>query len=119
MSRKRAMVDPAVLAVLGDGERRGKTRRMSARQRKQAARDAVRQRVTLEVDRAVMDMVRRVATREGVSPAGVCSLFLAEMLMRYADGEIDFAEHTRPSRSPRYEWVVTIDGEAIQKKTGL
>ena len=92
---------------------------MNHAQRRQAKRDAVRQRVTLEIDRAVMEMVRRVAQREGISPAGVCSLFLAEMLQQYAARQIDFADHTRPSRSPRYEWVVVVDGDALQKKTGL
>ncbi|MFQ5434272.1 MAG: hypothetical protein ACE5FD_05295 [Anaerolineae bacterium] len=118
--RQQADVDPAVMAVLGDASRRGARRQMSKRQRAQARRDARRERITLELDPSIVRMVKSIAGREGVSPAGVCNLLLADAIVRYVAREIEFDNtNTRPSRSPRFEWVVTIDGPAIEQKTGL
>jgi hypothetical protein len=105
-------MDPAVAAVLGQGERRQRERRQTPAQRRQAARDAKRTRITLELDPRIVQLLREVAEVEGTSPAGAANLLLREGLRRYVEGGLEFHKHRRPSRSPRYEWVVelSLDG---------
>jgi hypothetical protein len=118
MSERRHMqIDPAIEAIMGSAEQRARQRRMTPAERRQAKRDAQRERVTLELDPALMAMVRQIAEAEGISPAGVINLLLVPGIEKYAAGEIDFGENTRPSRSPRYEWVVELQGlEELARK---
>lgn len=106
--RRDVRLDPAVAAALGDADRRQRARHMTAGQRRQAARDAERQRVTLELAPELVARVREIAEREGCSPAGVVNVMLMEGLPRYEAGEIDFGEYVRPSRCPRYLWIVDV-----------
>jgi hypothetical protein len=110
MKRKDVAMDPAVAAVLGDGRRRQRERGMTRAQRRQAARDARRQRVTYEIDPRIARLIGQVAEAEGVSPAGVVNRLMADALDRYAAGGIVFYGWRRESRGPRYEWVVELRG---------
>ena len=120
--RREVRLDPAVEAVLGDGARRGRRRRMTRREREQAERDSRRQRVTLELNPEVVGLVRRVAEYEGVSPAGVVNVLLLEGLGRYGRGELGIDEYVRPSQGPRYDWVVEVEvgelGEVVDGRIG-
>ena len=109
MERREVRLDPAVEAVLGDGARRGRRRRMTRRERAQAERDSRRQRVTLELNPELVGLVRRVAEHEGVSPAGVVNVLLLDGLGRYGRGELGIDEYVRPSEGPRYDWVVEVE----------
>jgi hypothetical protein len=106
MARRKVNMDPAVAAVMGDTKRRERRRGMTKAQKRQAERDAQRQRVTLELDPRIVAMVREIAEAEGCSPASVINLFVADALQRYVDGELVFVGHRRPSEGPRYDWVV-------------
>lgn len=106
-------MDAAVSAVLGDARRRERQRAMTPSQRRQASRDAARERVTLELDPALVTMVRDIAAHEGISPAGVVNRFLSAAIQGYVDDQIDFQACVRPSRSPRYEWVVELELENL------
>jgi len=112
MGRQGVVIDPAVAAIIQDGTRREGQRGMTRTQRRQAKRDAERQRVTYEVDPAVAAIVAGIAEREGCSPAGVVNLMVATAARGYVRGELEFCGHRRESRSPRYEWVVELNGEA-------
>ena len=111
--RKKVTLPDDIQAILGDGRRRAQRRRMTPAQRQQSDRDAQRKRVTWEMNPRVVERVREVADVEGCSPAGAASLLLAEALRRYADGEIEFYEYKRVSRSPRWDWVIEI-GDGFQ-----
>ena len=100
MARKQVQMDPAVLAALS-----GKKKRQ--RKGSNGQTGEIRKRMTLELDHRVRDAIKKIAEAEGVSPAGVVNLFVAECVPRYKSGELEFAEYVRPAdRAGRYEWVV-------------
>jgi hypothetical protein len=110
--RKRVNLDPAVAAVIGDGQRREKARHMTRTQRRQAERDAQRQRVTLELDPRIVAMIKAIAEREGCSPAGAVNLLVSAGIEEYVEGQVEFCGNRRPSDGPRYEWVIEVAGLA-------
>jgi len=110
MARQKVRLDPAVDAVLGEGRQRRERRRMTPGQRKKAEQDAKRKRVTFELKPEVVEMVRLIAEFEECSPAGVVDLFVAEAAQQYVQGEIILDGRRRPSRSPRWGWVIVLDG---------
>lgn len=117
--RRRVVIDPAVAAVLGDGRKRERFRRMNKVQRRQARRDATRKRVTYELDPRVVEMTASIAGVEGCSPAGVVNLLMVEGIRRYVDGEVEFYENVRESRCPRWLWVVVPEGiEEVVRRLG-
>ena len=117
--RRRVVIDPAVAAVLGDGRKRERFRRMNRVERRQAARDATRKRVTYELDPRVVEMVAGIAEAEGCSPAGVVNLLMTEGIRRYVDGEVGFWGNVRESRCPRWLWVVAPQGiEDVVRRLG-
>jgi len=83
---------------------------MTVGQRKKAEQDARRKRVTLELKPQVVEMVRLIAEFEECSPAGIVDLFVAEAGQRYIEGEIILNGRRRASRSPRWGWVIVLDG---------
>ena len=110
MARQKVELDPAVAAILGDGKKRQRRRGQTRTQRVRAERDGKRQRMTLELDPAVAEMIETIATAEGCSPASVVNLMVTECVAQYVAGGVDFEENRRPSRSPRYRWVVELNG---------
>ena len=110
MARQQVTLDPAVEAVLGEGRQRRQRRGMTVGQRKKAEQDARRKRVTLELKPQVVEMVRLIAEFEECSPAGIVDLFVAEAGQRYIEGEIILNGRRRASRSPRWGWVIVLDG---------
>lgn len=119
--RREIELDPAVAAVLGDGQRRAQQRKMTPAQRKRAARDSARQRVTMEMDPRIVSLVQQIADAEKCSPASVATILLKDALARYAADEIGLGDNLRSSRSPRYEWVVDLGdlsalGSAVKKR---
>jgi len=114
--RRRVDVDAAVAAIVGDGQQRQKNRTLSKARRAQVRRDSSRERITLELDPVIAEMLRMVARAEGCSPAGAANRLLQTAIEQYADGELTFNGHRRPSRSPRYEWVVELDLNGLREK---
>jgi hypothetical protein len=117
--RQGVTLDPAVAAVLGDGAQRAKRRRMTERQRKEAERQGQRQRVTLELNPALVRLVQAAARVEGCSPATVVNICLADALRRVAMGELVLSDSMRGSRSARYECVTELHGvEMLERVMG-
>lgn len=110
MARQKVTLDPAVAAVLGEGRQRRRRRTMTPGQRKKAEQDAQRKRVTLELKPQVVEIVRAIAEFEECSPAGIVDLFVAEAAGQYVAGEIRLDGRRRASRSPRWGWVIVLDG---------
>lgn len=103
--RRSRSMDPAVLAAL-DGGRPGARGRGPGKQRRKRARPG---RVTLELDPRIAAVIREVAAAEGVSPAGVVNLFVAQAVERYRKGELVVGNYTRDSRNTVYDFVVVLD----------
>lgn len=79
-----------------------------------------RQKVTLRINTELFDLVRQIAERESVSPAGAMDRLLLEGLERYAQGTLKFDGYLQPTAQGRYRFMVriTVDGlrAAIAKK---
>jgi len=119
MERQRVQVDPAVAAVLQDADRRSQRREMSQKQRKQAQRDEKRVRMTLELDPRVARMIGAIAVAEEVSPAGATNLLIVEAVQRYVEGVLEFEGQRQPSRSPRYVFMVELNGRVAELERQL
>lgn len=106
-------IDPAVASILGDAERKQRIRRLPRDEQKKARQDAARKRTIFEVPVTIKDAVEEIAEREGLSPSSVVILLLADGIRRYRSGKVSFYGLKKPSRSPRYEWVLAqnaVDG---------
>jgi hypothetical protein len=75
-----------------------------------------RQTVTWEPNAELVAIVRHMGQALGISAAGVVDRLLLEGLQRYAAGEIDFEGYLRPSRGPRYLWVVEVPTDGLQER---
>lgn len=100
-SRRR---DPAVVAALESG--RGGRPGSRGRGKRRRSRPG---RVTLELDVRIKAIIQEVAQAEGISPAGVVNLFVAEALVRYRSGELVVGDHVRDSRNTVFDFVVVLD----------
>lgn len=109
-------------ALLRDQEEKARIRtapkRDAARLRQQRekeeterARQRARHRVTLELNQIVVDVLRQVARAEEISPASACNWLLANALLQYGRGDLDFARCKRGTTSPR--WPFTVDLETV------
>lgn len=106
-------LDPAVASLLSDAERRQKLRRLPRNEQKKARRDAARERTIYEIPVELKNAIEEIAGEEGLSPSSVVILLLADGIRRYRAKQISFHGLKRPSRSPRYEWV--LDRGAAEK----
>ncbi len=114
MTRQAVDIDPAIAAILDEPERRAQMRAMTPDQRRRARRRAGRKSVTYEMNADLVVIVREVADAMEISPAAVVNRLLLDALERYAGGEIDFEDYLKPSRSPRYLWIVEIDPKGLR-----
>lgn len=117
--RKDTNLDPAVAAILGDQEQKRVIRKapkaeaaklleQRAREEAEQERQAGRHRVTLELDRAVFAALHRAAEAEQISPASAANWLLAQALLQYARGDLDFSECKRGTDSPRWPYTVRL-----------
>ena len=77
-----------------------------------------RQTVTWEPNAELVAIVRRMSQALKISSAGVVDRLLLEGLQRYVAGEIDFEGYLRPSRGPRYRWVVEVPTAGLRETVG-
>ncbi len=110
---RRKALDPAVSALITEGERRQRRRRMDRVRQAKARRDAARQRATYDIPKSLQQAIAAVAKEESLSVSGLVSALLADGVRRYRRGEITFYGLKRLSRSPRCDWV--IDAAVIEQ----
>jgi hypothetical protein len=109
--RRQEVLDPAVAALIANGERQQALRQMSKKERAEALRQAARTRVTYDIPEPVQEATGRIAAQEGISASAVVALLLADGLRRYGEGSISFTANgtKRSSRSPKYDFAVDDD----------
>lgn len=104
--------DPAVEAHLGDpvygemAKRRAAARNQTDAQRKKAARDRKRNKVTFDLPVGQTDFIARTAMEHECPPAHVAALLLEFAIERW--GEIDVESRKVRTRNLRYEWFLDI-----------
>lgn len=107
MTRQGVELDPAILAVLDDGDARATRKSKRAPRR---PRQGQRRQKNFRLNPQIGRMIDLVAEVEGTSPAGVVDLFVARAVELYLTGEVDFNGSTVESRSPGQDWVVQVPG---------
>lgn len=105
-ARKAVTFDPAVAAILGDGDKRDRERHMSASERKESQRQAARVRLVLDVPEWLRDAVMQEAERRGASASSMAALLLAAGLREVHAGRVEVRRS--PSDSPRFEWIISV-----------
>ena len=114
---QRLAVDEAVATALGDDDpvygrlasKRQRARNMTPGQRKRAQRDAQRVKYTYDLPEEIGQAVERYARESGIPQSQMAAVLLLHGLLAQARKQIDLRQFgKRPSRSPRYDWVVEI-----------
>lgn len=103
--------DPAVEAALGQRDVYQRFGRAAARtnaERKKAKRDAARQRALYDLPEDVIQAVDALAERISSSKSQVAAYLLITGLHAVANGQVDLSAARRPSRSPRFEYTLTL-----------
>lgn len=118
--RRRAL-DPAVAALVTEGERRQRRRQLPQARQVKARKDAARERAIYDIPQALQATIAAVADKEGVSASCIVALLLADGLRRYQGGIVSFYGLKRRSRSPRYEWTIeqSVVTDVLQGTTSL
>jgi len=104
--RREAGVDPAVLSILGDGERRSRLRTKSPGERRKARRDEERSKATYDIPDWLQGRVADLAAEERCSISSVVCFLLVRALEAYERGEIDFEGYYRAVRHLRFDFVL-------------
>jgi hypothetical protein len=116
--QRRRTIDPSVADILSDGTRRQSELHLPLRERKKKARERKKirerkeRRVTYDLPPALRQRISETADEQGVPASQLATLLLRFGLKALDSGEIDLANHPRkPSKSPRYDWNLVIEGE--------
>jgi hypothetical protein len=95
--------------VLGGLARLHRAKRMTPGQRKKVERDAKRTKVTYDWPGALAVRLSEIAEGLGVPENQAAAILMMYALKAYDEGKINLAERKVPSRSPRFEWFLTLD----------
>lgn len=101
-------LDTAVQRLLDHESRAAKVRRAPKAKRKEIKRQQARNRVSYDLDPVVTDLVTQVAEKEQVSKSSAVNLLLADAIIRYASGKIEFEPHKRVSESPKWLYFIAL-----------
>lgn len=100
-------VDPAVNEILQESQQRAANRARTPAQRRKAARDAARNKITIDLAPSTTAQLRALAEELSVPISGLAGYLLARALGEIPTEEIERARV--PSRSMRYEYVLPTE----------
>lgn len=104
--RRSPVVDPAVAAILGDGDRREVLRGRSPAQRRQARRDEGRNKVTVDLPQWLETALREVVRERECGLSGMTAWLLAVGLREYRAGRV--TPELERATSLKYLWDVVV-----------
>ena len=118
--KRRPLEDAAVSAAMGNNGSSDplygkmaaqdlRARRMTPAQRKQARRDAGRNKKTYDLPEGITSQVETLAEQHGVPPSHLVALLLKAGLLEVEDGQLDIRAYKRSSPVPRYEWFLEVE----------
>lgn len=108
-SERRSGIDPAVTSALGGNEvygRMARERSMTQGQKRKAALDRERNRVTLDMPDWMEEAVGAIAEELKVPRSRVACWLIAWALTRYDKAAM--MRDRQPTRSMRYDWVLEL-----------
>jgi hypothetical protein len=74
------------------------------------------QRVTYDLPPWLRQRIKELAEMEGIPASQLVTLAMLRFLDDLGRGEVDLAMFKTPSRSPRYDWNLTLPEEALHAR---
>ena len=122
--QRTTVLDPAVADLLEGMEQRQNEAMLPRKQREKKARERARiqarreQRATYDLPPVVRERIKKLAEQNSLPISQLVTLSLLRFFEDYASGSIDLGEYKKPSRSPKYDWVLVLDDE-LKKSPAL
>jgi len=118
MSRKKltrlSIIDPAVEGLIKEMQQHQiesqlpqRDREKKIREREKIASRKIR-RVTYDLPPEIRSEVMSLSEKLSIPASQLVTLALVRFLQDYADEKVDLSSYKTPSRSPRYDWNLTI-----------
>jgi hypothetical protein len=108
-------LDMAVEAAIGGKDpiydnmasRRQRARNQTPGQRRKAKKDSKRNKVTYDLPEELSDLINGIGKHFSIPVSQVAALLMLQGLSAMAKGQLNLRSfELRPSRSPRYDWVL-------------
>ena len=114
---RRRSLDPGTADILENMEQRQAERALPKREREKKAKERKRaearypSRLNVDLPPRIKALVKAIAARERVPESQLVALACARLLAAIDAGEVDLRDYKRPTKSPKYDWVLEIGGE--------
>ena len=114
----RRPLDPAVADLLDGMERKQAESQLPKREREKKAKERKRaearypSRLNVDLPPRVKALVKALAARERVPESQLVALACARLLAAIDAGEVDLTDYKRPTKSPKYDWVLVTENGA-------
>ncbi len=95
--------------VFGGLERLRRARNMTPAQRRKAQKDKDRSKATYDLPQEMIARITSMAEEHKVPASQLAALLMYKGLLMLDDGMFNLREHMRPTRSPRFDWVLILD----------
>lgn len=112
---RRQTLDPAVADLLGGMEQRHEERSLPRKEREKKAKERRRaeerkpSRLNLDLPPRVKQGVKDLAARESVPESQLVTLAIVRFFEDLKAGRVKLEDYKRPTKSPKYDWVLEID----------
>ncbi len=118
--QRTTVLDPVVADLLEGMEQRQSEAMLPRRQREKKARERARiqarreQRATYDLPPVVREKIKQLAGQHSLPISQLVTLALLRFFGDYASGSVDLGALKKPSRSPKYDWVLDLENELHQ-----
>jgi hypothetical protein len=119
---RRPILDPAVADLLTGLEHKQSLAHLPRREREKKTREHEKilsrreQRVTYDLPPWLRQRIKEIAEMEGIPASQLVTLAMLRFLDELGRGEVDLAMFKTPSRSPRYDWNLTLPEEGLHAR---
>ena len=116
---RRTILDPAVASLLNDMEHRQSDAALPRREREKKARERAKmnarreQRATFDLPPSLRKRIMELAETERLPASQLGTLALARFLQDLSTGSLDLTPFKKPSRSPRYDWNLSLPEDLL------
>jgi hypothetical protein len=114
---RRPVLDPAVADLLAGMEQRQSEAQLPRKLREKKARERARiqarrdQRATYDLPPLVRTSIKNLAEQQSLPISQLVTLALIRFLNDYHGNLIDLGKYKVSTKSPKYDWVLDLDGE--------
>jgi hypothetical protein len=114
---RKPVLDPAVADLLAGMEQRQSESQLPRKLREKRAKERARiqarrdQRATYDLPPLVRSSIKKLAEQQSLPISQLVALALIRFMNDYQDGMIDLGKYKISTKSPKYDWVLELDGE--------